>query len=77
VTERHRADYFPLRFDCVLDDGTTRSAGVVSGWLTPMTVVLMATELGLSWIGVADRPIARVTGPTGCRTPTNSRERAV
>jgi hypothetical protein len=48
VTERHRAGYLPLRFDCVLDDGTTRSAGVVAGWLTPVTVVLMATGLGLS-----------------------------
>src|SRR5688500_6505147 len=29
----HRAGYFPLRFDCVLEDGTTRPSGVVSGWL--------------------------------------------
>jgi len=44
----HRVGYFPLRFDCVLEDGTTRSAGVVSGWLTPVTVGLMVAGVGLS-----------------------------
>lgn len=55
----HRAGYVPLRFDCVLEDGTTRSAGVVSGWLTPVAVVLAAAGVGLS-VDRHRKPAARV-----------------
>jgi hypothetical protein len=53
----HRAGYFPLRFDCELADGTTRSAGVVSGWLTPMAVVLTAAGVGLSAAAKRSTPV--------------------
>ena len=43
----HRAGYFPLRFDCVREDGTTFPAGFVPWWLTPVAVVLTA---GGAWV---------------------------
>ncbi len=48
TTVAHEAGYFPLRFDCELADGTTHSAGVVSGRLTPVTLVLVAVGGGLA-----------------------------
>ena len=55
----HEAGYFPLRFDCVLADGTTRSAGVVSWWLTPVALVLTASGVGLS-VDQHRKPVARI-----------------
>jgi hypothetical protein len=57
----HRAGYFPLRFDCVLDDGTTSSAGIVSGWPTPVTAVLTAAGLWL-WLAPSERIASRARG---------------
>ena len=48
----HEAGYFPLRFDCRLADGSTRSAGVVSWWVTPVVVVLVAAG---GWLALDER----------------------
>jgi hypothetical protein len=62
----HRVGYLPLRFDCVLEDGTTFSAGVVSEWLTPAAFALTAVAgVGLSLTRnprPADRPTSRQQG---------------
>jgi hypothetical protein len=56
----HRAGFLPLRFDCVLEDGTTFSVGVPR-WYTPVAFGLAAAGVGLAvseWRRSPDRAVA-------------------
>lgn len=43
----HRPSYLPLRFDCVLDDGTTYPSSSSYGWLNVLTIGFGASAVVL------------------------------
>ncbi|GAA0587193.1 hypothetical protein GCM10009534_21770 [Kribbella sandramycini] len=43
-----KKSYLPLRFDCVLDDGTWYSGGVVPDGLMPVVLIAAAATVGLT-----------------------------
>ncbi|MFK4069842.1 hypothetical protein [Streptomyces sp. NPDC029674] len=45
----YRVSHLPLRFECVLDDGTTYASGEFPGWLTAVPVVLALISVLLAF----------------------------